>query len=80
MGLKIVYRMRLIRQNCKIEKLPFSSSPSSSSFTGGCTVSLVRADEIDNVIRQIDSEYRGATFYVCKASDGARVIDLGSLN
>lgn len=43
-------------------------------------MSLVRATEIDNVIRQIDSEYHGATFYVSKASDGARVIDLGNLN
>lgn len=49
-------------------------------LTGGCTVSLVQAGEIDNVIRQIDSEYHGATFYVCKASNGARVIDLGNLN
>lgn len=47
---------------------------------GGCTVSLVLASEIDNVIRQIDSEYHGATFYVSKASNGAREIDLGNLN
>lgn len=62
----------------KTEKLKFSVP--FSMLTGGCTVSLVRASEIDNVIRQIDSEYQGATFYVCKASDGARVIDLGNLN
>lgn len=47
---------------------------------GGCTVSLVRSTEIDNVIKQIDSEYHGATFYVCKPADGARAIDLGNLN
>lgn len=47
---------------------------------GGCTVSLVRSSEIDNVIKQIDSEYHGATFYVCKPADGARAIDLGNLN
>ena len=45
--------------------------------TGGCTVSLVKSIEIDNVIKQIDAGYHGATFYVCKASDGARDIDLG---
>lgn len=47
---------------------------------GGCTVSLVRASEIDNVIKQIDSAYHGATFYVCAPADGARAIDLGNLN
>ncbi|CRK97610.1 CLUMA_CG010996, isoform A [Clunio marinus] len=47
---------------------------------GGCTVSLVLSKEIDNVIKQIDSEYSGATFYVCKPADGARAIDLGNLN
>jgi galactokinase len=46
---------------------------------GGCTVSLVRSSEIDNVIKQIDSEYHGATFYVCLPADGARAIDLGNL-
>lgn len=44
---------------------------------GGCTVSLVKSNEIDNVIKQIDAGYHGATFYVCKASVGARDIDLG---
>jgi galactokinase len=47
---------------------------------GGCTVSLVRASEIDNVIKQIDGAYHGATFYVCKPANGARAIDLGNLN
>lgn len=49
-------------------------------FIGGCTVSLVRVQEIDNVIRQIDGKYQGATFYVCKPGDGARAIDLGNSN
>lgn len=43
-------------------------------------MSLVRASEIDNVIKQIDSAYHGATFYVCAPADGARAIDLGNLN
>lgn len=50
------------------------------SMLGGCTVSLVRSTEIDNVIKQIDSEYHGATFYVCQPANGARAIDLGNLN
>jgi hypothetical protein len=37
----------------------------------------VKSNEIDNVIKQIDAGYHGATFYVCKASNGARDIDLG---
>ena len=49
-------------------------------FTGGCTVTLVHAPEIDNVIKQINGEYDGATFYVSKASNGAREIDLGNSN
>lgn len=64
----------------KIEKFTLPFSLLRAMHTGGCTVSLVRASEIDNVIRQIDSEYHGATFYVCKASGGARVIDLGNSN
>lgn len=43
-------------------------------------MSFVRASEIDNVIKQIDSKYQGATFYVCKPGDGARAIDLGNSN
>lgn len=43
-------------------------------------MSLVRSSEIDNVIKQIDGEYHGATFYVCAPADGARAIDLGNLN
>lgn len=43
-------------------------------------MSLVRVQEIDNVIRQIDGKYQGATFYVCKPGDGARAIDLGNSN
>ena len=39
-------------------------------------MSLVKANEIDNVIKQIDAGYHGATFYICRASDGAREIDL----
>lgn len=40
----------------------------------------MRSEEIDNVIKQIDSAYHGATFYVCEPADGARAIDLGNLN
>lgn len=43
-------------------------------------MSLVRSSEIDNVIKQIDDEYHGASFYVCKPGSGARPIDLGNLN
>jgi len=40
----------------------------------------VKANVIDNVIKQIDAKYHGATFYVCKPDDGARAIDVGNLN
>lgn len=61
-------------------KINFNAFSTFFILTGGCTVTLVLASEIDNVIRQIDSEYHGATFYVCKASNGAQEIDLGNLN
>ena len=57
--------------------LIFYSFSTFHNNTGGCTVSLVKSNEIDNVIKQIDAGYHGATFYVCKASNGARDIDLG---
>lgn len=58
----------------------FDLCPSIIIYLGGCTVSLVRSSEIDNVIKQIDGGYHGATFYVCAPADGARAIDLGNLN
>jgi galactokinase len=43
---------------------------------GGCTVSLVQSDAVDNFKSRVGKEYREATgieanFYVCHASDGA---------
>jgi hypothetical protein len=63
-------------------KITLLTSPSLSpqNISGGCTVSLVRSSEIDNVIKRIDGEYHGATFYVCSPADGARAIDLGNAN
>lgn len=46
---------------------------------GGCTVTLVQTNAVDNVIRHIKTIYdqnkRRASFYICQASDGARQID-----
>jgi len=44
---------------------------------GGCTVSLVHSDSIDEFIRQVGSEYEkkigyGASFYVSEIGDGGR--------
>src|SRR5262249_26526540 len=46
---------------------------------GGCTVSLVDADAVPAFERAVGAEYRAATgldatFYICRASDGARRI------
>ncbi|KAJ6634745.1 Galactokinase [Pseudolycoriella hygida] len=47
---------------------------------GGCTVTLVRKNDVDNVIRAMKIEYakydRTASFYVCEPSEGARLINL----
>lgn len=46
---------------------------------GGCTITLLYKNDINNVIRHIKTIYnqnnRLASFYVCQASDGAREID-----
>nr|CAB3248187.1 galactokinase-like [Phallusia mammillata] len=40
---------------------------------GGCTVTLLQADQIQNVVSHIQAKYQGkATFYVASPSDGAR--------
>jgi len=40
---------------------------------GGCTVTLVKKEAVDQVIQSIKSGYSGtATFYVCEAAEGAR--------
>lgn len=47
---------------------------------GGCTVTLVRKIDVDNVIKAMETEYAKynckASFYVCEPSDGARLINL----
>lgn len=44
---------------------------------GGCTVSLVYNYAIDTVIRCIKEKYKGnPIFYICKASDGAKIIEI----
>lgn len=47
---------------------------------GGCTVTLLKATEIDNVINQINSGYNGATFFMCKPDNGARAINIENYN
>ncbi|XP_060523378.1 galactokinase-like [Cylas formicarius] len=42
---------------------------------GGCTVTLVHANVVDQVIDNIKKKYTGnPVFYICKPSDGARVL------
>ncbi|CAH0564606.1 unnamed protein product [Brassicogethes aeneus] len=42
---------------------------------GGCTVTLVQKYAVKNVIDNIKNNYQGkATFYVCQASDGAKIL------
>ena len=44
---------------------------------GGCTVTLVKKEAIDKVIESIKAGYEGTpTFYVCEASEGARIVAL----
>lgn len=51
---------------------------------GGCTVSLIRMNQIDVVIEVMKQEFwkvmpascEAPTFYVCKPSDGARAVNL----
>lgn len=41
---------------------------------GGCTVTLVYASAVNNVIENIQNQYKGtATFYICKPSEGTSV-------
>lgn len=46
---------------------------------GGCTITLVYTNAVNDVIRHIKTIYnrndRRASFYTCQASDGARRID-----
>ena len=44
---------------------------------GGCTVTLVKKEAVTNVIEAMKAGYSGkATFFVCEASDGARIHQL----
>ncbi|KAI0210734.1 Galactokinase [Lamellibrachia satsuma] len=44
---------------------------------GGCTVTLVKVESVQEVITHIKNRYKGMpTFYMCSPSDGARTLDL----
>ncbi|XP_058790477.1 galactokinase-like isoform X3 [Phymastichus coffea] len=44
---------------------------------GGCTVTLLKKDAVDNVIKQIKEKYAGTpSFYIAKPSSGARRLEL----
>lgn len=44
---------------------------------GGCTVTLVKREAVEQVIDKIKAGYSGKpTFYVCEASEGARTYQL----
>ncbi|XP_077296940.1 galactokinase-like [Arctopsyche grandis] len=44
---------------------------------GGCTITLVHQNSVDKVMESITEKYAGTpTFYICKPSNGARVLSL----
>lgn len=44
---------------------------------GGCTVTLLKSEAVDNVVKAVTSGYTGkATVFVCNPSAGARPVDL----
>ncbi|XP_069125370.1 galactokinase-like [Argopecten irradians] len=44
---------------------------------GGCTVTLVKKSEVEKVMEHVQKSYTGkATFYVCAAAEGARLISI----
>lgn len=48
---------------------------------GGCTVTLVTKDAVNDVIEYMKKHYPAkATFYVCKASEAARIIEIPKQN
>ncbi|XP_051175831.1 galactokinase-like isoform X2 [Leptopilina boulardi] len=42
---------------------------------GGCTVTLLRKDAVDEAIKHIKKKYKDATFYISKPSAGARQLE-----
>jgi len=45
---------------------------------GGCTVTMVYSHAVPKVIENINKNYKGKpTFYICKASTGAHVLQCG---
>ena len=54
----------------------FGSRMTGGGF-GGCTVTLLKKEAVENTIQNISNGYKGkATFYVCEASEGARTFKI----
>lgn len=51
----------------------FGSRMTGAGF-GGCTVTLAKAEVIEKIIENVQQKYCG-TFYVCRPSDGASIIE-----
>jgi galactokinase len=66
---------QLVESALKVEGV-YGSRMTGGGF-GGCTVTLLKKEAVSEAIEKITAEYKGTpTFYVCKASAGARNIPL----
>jgi len=51
---------------------------------GGCTISVLKTNEVDSIISKVKQEYKNAIgynadFYLVKTSDGAKKLESGEI-